>query len=170
VKIQALTYTFLLLFIYSYSYSNEPQGISISSREIIERLTRLEVTIQESQKSNEIRFNSIEKRLDSMDKRLDSMDKRLDSMDKRLDDFKWGIGFFLLIGFAVIGFIWRTLLNIKSDISYLAENYKFKIEKNDIKQPEYIKLKSEFQLLTEKVERIAKYLNIPDNKLVSAMG
>ena len=163
MKIQALTYTFLLLFIYSYSYSNEPQGISISSREIIERLTRLEVTIQESQKSNEIRFNSIEKR-------LDSMDKRLDSMDKRLDDFKWGIGFFLLIGFAVIGFIWRTLLNIKSDISYLAENYKFKIEKNDIKQPEYIKLKSEFQLLTEKVERIAKYLNIPDNKLVSAMG
>ncbi|KPA15056.1 conserved hypothetical protein, membrane [Candidatus Magnetomorum sp. HK-1] len=190
MKIHHILYQFIFIIIYAFAYASEPQDISISSREIVERLTRIEVTIQETQKSNEIRFDSIDKRLDSMDKRLDSMDKRLDSMDKRLDgmdkrfdsmdkrldlmdkrldDFKWVIGLFLLIGTTVIGFMWRTLLKIQNMIHLIAEK-NIQIEQHAVKQPEYNKLKSEFQLLAEKVDRITQYLNIPDNNLASAVG
>ena len=49
-------------------------NLTISDREIIERLTRLE----EGQKS-------LEKRIDSLDKRIDGLDKRIDGLDKRID-------------------------------------------------------------------------------------
>ena len=169
MKRHHILYQFIFIIIYAFAYASEPQDISISSREIVERLTRIEVTIQETQKSNEIRFDSIDKRLESMDKRFDSMDKRLDLMDKRLDDFKWVIGLFLLIGTTVIGFMCRTLLKIQNMIHLIAEK-NIQIEQHAVKQPEYNKLKSEFQLLAEKVDRITQYLNIPDNNLASAVG
>ena len=168
--LKRINYILLLLMIASQAVA-ENNNITITSREIVERLTRLKVMLIENKKTSELQFNSIsqrfididkrldgmDKRLDGMDKRLDGMDKRLDGMDKRLDDFKWLIGIFFTLAVIICGFFYKLISEIQNNISAIQHNLK---EKEDIKEnvPSII----DFQKLSYKVDKIIKHLNLSD--------
>jgi len=175
--LKRINYILLLLMIASQAVA-ENNNITITSREIVERLTRLKVMLIENKKTSELQFNSIsqrfididkrldgmdkrldgmDKRLDGMDKRLDGMDKRLDGMDKRLDDFKWLIGIFFTLAVIICGFFYKLISQIQKNISAIQHNLK---EKEDIKEnvPSII----DFQKLSYKVDKIIKHLNLSD--------
>jgi len=135
----------------------ENNNITIASREIVERLTRLEVMLIENKKASELHFNSISQRFIDIDKRLDGMDKRLDGMDKRLDDFKWLIGIIITILIIICGFFYKLVSQIQNT---LKEKEKFKE-----KVPSLI----DFQKLNYKVDKIIKHLNLSDIEISDSM-
>ena len=73
-------------------------NLTISDREIIERLTRLE----EGQKS-------LEKRIDGLDKRIDGLDKRIDGLQSQISDLHnlivGGFGIVFVGIFGLFGFV-----------------------------------------------------------------
>ena len=86
--------------------------ITITSREIVEKLAKLEAL-----------FYGFEKRLDEMDKRLDNMEIRL---DKRFDDAKWVLGviftFLFSIVFVILGYIILEIMRLKQDVAALKQD------------------------------------------------
>ena len=58
---------------------------TISDREIIEKLARIEEGQKAILREMDKRFESIDKRSESIDKRFESIDKRFESIDKRFD-------------------------------------------------------------------------------------
>ena len=99
-----ITLAFLLLLSGSFS---SPAGAVSLEEEIIERLIRLEVKLEEGQKAMNQRFGD-------MNGRFDDMNGRFDDMNHRIDDLK-GLVYVILAGmFALVGFvIWdrRTALS-----------------------------------------------------------
>ena len=71
------------------------RGISISGREIVERLTRLE----EGQKRLSARFDTINIRIDTVEKNLNT---RIDSMEKVIQNQIDNLRDLMLVGFAVL--------------------------------------------------------------------
>ncbi len=76
---------------------------SLSDREIIERLTRLE----EKQKA-------LEKRIDILE---ENMNKRFDDMNKRFDVLMWMIGLFVSIVSVILGFVIRIQWQMNKRLS-----------------------------------------------------
>ncbi len=83
---------------------------SLSDREIIERLTRLE----EVERALERRIDMLE---ENMNKRFDDMNKRFDDMNKRFDILMWMIGLFVSIVSVILGFVIRIQWQMNKRLS-----------------------------------------------------
>jgi len=98
---------FLLFLVTTNAYSSYAQAnkdsITVSDKEIVERLTRLETRFDESMKA--------------INQRFDYVDKRFDDVNRRIDDLQnfifWGFGILFAMSLAIFGYmIWdrRTAL------------------------------------------------------------
>lgn len=77
----------------------QERDISISGKEIVERLSRIE----EGQKSSEQRFTGLERRIDAVEARLE---QKIDQRFGELRDFiLWGFGVTFAGIFALVGFV-----------------------------------------------------------------
>jgi len=86
-------------------------SITVSDKEIVERLTRLEEGIK-----------AVNQRFDFVDKRFDDVNRRIDDVNKRFDDLQnfmfWGFGILFAMSLATFGYIiWdrRTALQPLSE-------------------------------------------------------
>ena len=110
------------------SYAGEE--ITITSREIVEKLSKLESLFYGLEK----RLDDFGKRLDDFGKRFDSfekyvekridgfekyVEKRFDNFEKRLDDYKWIFGIMITAIFAVLGYIIKQHAATKNDIALI---------------------------------------------------
>ena len=81
------------------SAAAQERDISISGKEIVERLSRIE----EGQKSSEQRFTGLERRIDAVETRLE---QKIDQRFGELRDFiLWGFGVTFAGIFALVGFV-----------------------------------------------------------------
>jgi len=80
-------------------------NLTISDREIIERLTRLE----EGQKSLEKRIDSLDKRIDGLDKRIDGLQSQINGLQSQISDLHnlivGGFGIVFVGIFGLFGFV-----------------------------------------------------------------
>jgi len=118
------------LFLFSTQALAQPreEKITISAREIVERLTRLE----EGQKA-------LNQRFDDMNKRFDDMNKRFDDMNKRFDMLMWFIGLFVTVVLVILGAVVRIqwqmqkrMTAVEKEVSLLKEMF--------MKTQDYMKL------------------------------
>ena len=95
-------------------FAGERAGISVSDKEIVEKL----IALQEGQKAVDKRFDDLNKRIDDLNKRIDDLNKRIDDLRAEIKsdigDLR-GLLYVILTGMmALIGFVlWdrRTALS-----------------------------------------------------------
>jgi len=156
----------------AYSYAGDE--ITITSREIVEKLSRLESL-----------FYGLEKRFESFEKYV----------EKRLDDYKWTFGIFITALFAVLGYIILEIIKLKQITVYTQQNTATKddvaviqkgietLQNNISAQPkleisefkktaeEEIRIVKKDQIkLNEKIDQILQYLKLPDLKPTMQMA
>ena len=151
-----------------YSYAGEE--ITITSREIVEKLSKLESLFYGLEK----RFDSFEK---YVEKRIDSFEKYV---EKRLDDFKWIFGIVITALFTVLGYIILEIMKLKQnaatkdDIAVIQKGIEA-LQNNILAQPkleitefkktaeEEIRIVKKDQIrINEKIDQILQYLKLPD--------
>ena len=120
-KLIAIGLLGLFLFSTQALAQSREEKITISAREIVERLTRLE----EGQKA--------------LNQRFDDMNKRFDDMNKRFDMLMWIIGLFVTVVLVILGAVVRIqwqmqkrMTAVEKEVSLLKEMF--------MKTQDYMKL------------------------------
>ena len=161
-------------------YTEAGEEITITSLEIVEKLSRLQSLFYGLEK----KFDGFEKYIE---KRFDGFEKRLDGFEKRLDDYKWFFGIIItVLGYIILeiirlkqitAIIQKDTVETKNDIAFLKKSIE-ELKNNLIGKPEektdyYIQFKEEVvkeqnkiikdqMKLSEKVDQILQYLKLPD--------
>lgn len=96
------------------------EDVSLTDKEIIERLVRLEEgQVSLNKRLDDLivsinsRFDDVNKRFDDVNKRIDGLEKRMDGLEKRIDNLHneminfmlWGFGVMFAGMFSLVGFI-----------------------------------------------------------------
>lgn len=161
----------VIIFLYGIGISNSyaiEGNLTISDKEIIERLTRLE----EGQKNIERRFDDVNKRFDDVNNRFDDVNSRFGDVNNRIDDLNSSMNnrfndvisliHTLITVLSVVGVgVFATLLLMWRTLSI----HKGKFEAIDKQLEQVGFLKETFLKLQDNFNELLKRLKPPDKIL-----